>query len=73
MQGTSLTSRQQQAFSDCWSELDPHASRMIPHADLAQLVLDLPQPLGFGGNATYEDAVAVTRKLKVRRWTKSPC
>ena len=40
---------------------------MQPHAELADLVLQLPQPLGFGGQAaTKEDAAAIAQTLKVK-------
>jgi len=67
---TSLTTRQLQAFSDCWAELDPEATHMIPHSELASLVLNLPQPLGFAGDATREDAVNVAQHLKVKVYRK---
>jgi len=63
---STLTSRQLTLFSEAWAELDPEATQMIRHAELAQLVMSLPQPLGFNGEGTPEDALPIVQKMKVK-------
>ena len=46
---TPHSSRPRQAFKEAWAEFDPDADQKIPAVELANLVLQLPPPMGLQG------------------------